>query len=218
MKVCTDACLFGAWLADELENENAGRLLDIGTGTGLLALIIAQKVDASIDAVEIDAEAFHQAEDNFSNSPWSNRLNIFHTPVQQFHPDYKYDIIISNPPFNSNDLRSPDKRRNAALHGSELTAQELLENVKRLLKPGGMFAVLTGARQGELLEKLYNRYDLHLIRKIVVKQDVEKQPFRFIHLTNNGSMPSREEQEILIKHINGEYTNHFRALLKDYYL
>lgn len=99
MKVCTDACLFGAWVANKVQKLKPNSVLDVGAGTGLLSLILAQKTDAIIHAVEIDDEAAKQAEDNFKSSPWSNRIKIINQPVQNIKITGKYDFILSNPPF-----------------------------------------------------------------------------------------------------------------------
>src|SRR6476620_3970566 len=122
MKVCTDACLFGAWVASEIRNEDLERVLDIGAGTGLLSLMIAQNSDAVIDAVEIDDHAYSQVVDNFSSSPWNDRLRVHHCSVQQFEPGCKYDLVISNPPFYEHSLRSPDSKKNMAMHSTHLDA------------------------------------------------------------------------------------------------
>ena len=116
MKVCTDACLFAAWVAAYLQKNkiNPGSILDIGTGTGLLSLMLAQKTLALIDAVEINIDAALQAKENFNASPWKQRLNVFETGILQYNTQMKYDLIISNPPFFNNDLLSPDKNKNTA--------------------------------------------------------------------------------------------------------
>ena len=99
MKVCTDACLFGAWIASEIAGNKIKSVLDIGAGTGLLSLMIAQGSDAHIDAVEIDNEAFLQAVENFKSSPWKDRLYARHCAIQVYDPGHRYDLIVSNPPF-----------------------------------------------------------------------------------------------------------------------
>lgn len=114
MKVCTDACLFGAYAANQLIFINPAECLDIGTGTGLLSLMLAQKIPANIDAVEIEYASYSQAKGNFEHSPWREQLNVFHTDINQFQSEKKYNCIISNPPFFEKDLKSEDEKKNAA--------------------------------------------------------------------------------------------------------
>ena len=142
MKVCTDACLFGAYVADQVKTKAANNILDIGTGTGLLSLMLAQRVPALIDAVEIDEAAYQQAKENFEQSPWKERLFAFNTDVTKFETEKKYDCIISNPPFFENDLKSNDSNKNNAKHDTSLSLDKLLQVVKKLLNDDGIFAVL----------------------------------------------------------------------------
>src|SRR5689334_11682345 len=124
MKVCTDACLFGAWTASAITNEQlpAGLILDIGAGTGLLSLMLGQQLNNSIiHAIEIDAVAAQQAGDNFAASSWSEQLHVYNTAIQSFSPAQQYDFIITNPPFFQNDLASPNAQRNLALHSHQLS-------------------------------------------------------------------------------------------------
>src|SRR4051812_5902465 len=144
MKVCTDACLFGAWISEEVKSKNSKvkSVLDIGTGTGLLSLMFAQKnLQSIIDAVEIDEAAAQQARENFEASPWKERLQIYSTSIKLFISEKKYDLIISNPPFFENDLKSDDSKRNLALHSSQLSLEELLDAITKHLKEDGLFAV-----------------------------------------------------------------------------
>ena len=139
MKVCTDACVFGAWAG----SPEAARILDIGTGTGLLSLMAAQRNQvARIDAVEIDSAAAEQARENIANSPFAGRITVHQSPIQCFEPRYLYDTILVNPPFFQSDLRSPDARVNQAHHAESLTFSELLTAVVRFLGVGGTWHVL----------------------------------------------------------------------------
>ncbi|MBA4166660.1 MAG: methyltransferase, partial [Chitinophagaceae bacterium] len=128
MKVCTDACLFGAWLANEVHD--AVHVLDIGTGTGLLSLMFAQNSSASVNALEIDKDASVQAAENFNSSPWAYRLKVIDKSVQDYTAAFPgtslYDLVFSNPPFYSNDLKSSDSRRNLAQHSEALSLEELV--------------------------------------------------------------------------------------------
>ena len=123
MKVTTDGCLFGAWVAERVRSREsigrhrladgdagAGSILDVGTGTGLLSLIIAQQCSADITAVEIDKDAFQQASENIASSPWTDRIKIFHADARAFEFPGQYDVIISNPPFYENELKGDDTK------------------------------------------------------------------------------------------------------------
>ena len=115
MKVCTDACIQGAFTAAYIREQlpGASPVLDIGAGTGLLSLMLAQSGNGTIDAVELDAAAAQQAAENFAASPWSERLRVFHTDIAHFNPAQRYPFIITNPPFFDNDLQGPHQRRTA---------------------------------------------------------------------------------------------------------
>src|SRR5437868_5022622 len=125
MKVCTDACLFGAYIANELQSIPVNTILDIGAGTGLLSLMLAQKTTAVIDAVEIDNAAFEQAKENIAASPWKEKINTYHADISTFKTGKRYEHIISNPPFFEDDLRSNDEKKNFAKHDSSLTLENL---------------------------------------------------------------------------------------------
>jgi tRNA1Val (adenine37-N6)-methyltransferase len=131
MKVTTDACLFGAWVAKEINNEKIliNNYLDIGTGTGLLSLMIAQKNSSvKIDSIEIDKEAAEQALENVNASSWKERINVIHADAKDFAFTKKYDLIVSNPPFYENELKSPDEKKNMAHHGG-LSLDKLIQAI-----------------------------------------------------------------------------------------
>ena len=137
MKVTTDGCLFGAWVANAINNSELiiNNCLDIGTGTGLLSLMLAQKnPQIKIDAVEVDKDAFEQAKKNIAESPWANRIKVYHADIKVFGSAKKYDVIISNPPFYENELKGNDEKKNIAHHNDGLLLPELLKIIKRILK------------------------------------------------------------------------------------
>lgn len=222
MKVCTDACLFGAWVGRKVESgqltvdrKNNSRALDIGTGTGLLPLMLAQKSDGWIDAIDINHSAAQQAEENIQASKWKDQITVHPVNILEWKSE-PYDLIISNPPFYENDLKSPDTDRNLALHDSGLTLLSLFENVARLLKPNGKFALLLPAhRQTEAME-LAKQWGWTYSEFVQVCQTEKHTPFRVMFWFEK-SITASEEKTIRIKE-NGVYTENFRDLLRDYYL
>jgi tRNA1Val (adenine37-N6)-methyltransferase len=236
MKVCTDACLFAAWLTNKMQipNPKFQKVLDIGTGTGLLALMYAQKNPfAFIDAVEIDKAAALQAKENFRASPWKERLHIYNTSIQQFSnskiPQFRqstsqpinqstrYDLIISNPPFFENHLKSNDAIRNLALHSEELSLEELLNAIDINLKDDGNFAVLLPYHRTKQFIDSALGNSFHPAEKILIKQTQTHNYFRSILLFTREEV-STKQSETIIQNEDGKYTNEFVKFLRDYYL
>lgn len=223
MKVCTDACLFGALTANlklilsEVEGQTSN-CLDIGTGTGLLSLMFAQKnADTIIDAVELDTAAAEQANENFSASPWKERMNIFNTDILSFNIKKKYDLIISNPPFFEDDLRSPDQDKNNAKHDTSLSLTGLLQVVQKYLTKDGMFALLLPHHRVDHFIEEAGKQELYLIQKILVKQTDRHDHFRgILFFGRKNAEPSNASMSIKDKEEN--YTPEFVAALKEYYL
>ncbi|HSQ44529.1 MAG TPA: methyltransferase [Ginsengibacter sp.] len=219
LKVCTDSCLFGAWIADEIQQKkiNPETVLDIGTGTGLLALMLAQKTNVRIDAVEIDEAAFNQAEENIIESPWAGQIRLFHSNIKNFNAGFKYDLIISNPPFYENDLKSQDEGKNVSRHGVMLSLEELIIASKNLLSEDGMLAVLLPWHRSMIFEEIASQHSFFIKEKIKVKQTASHNYFRsMLLLTSNRA--KKTEMEIVIKNNENEYSDEFKLLLKDYYL
>jgi tRNA1Val (adenine37-N6)-methyltransferase len=217
MKVCTDACLFGAYVADELQQHLVKTILDIGTGTGLLSLMLAQKTTAVIDAVEIDEAAFNQAKENIAQSPWKEKINIFNSDILKFQPNKKYDCIISNPPFFESDLKSDDEKKNFARHDTSLTLTGLLNAVATHLSNDGFFAVLLPYHRSIYFEEESLKLNFHLIKKILVKQTAKHDYFRAMLIFSRIECATVTD-EITIKNEASNYSAEFIELLKDYYL
>ena len=240
MKVCTDACLFGAWVAKRPSLENASTILDIGTGTGLLSLILAQVTDKNntkITAVEIEAQAAAEASSNFNLSKWSERLMLVNDSIQNYatsigkgefvskglHNNFLFDIVISNPPFYEGDLKSPDTNKNKAAHSTELSWSSLVENTASLLKEEGHFFVLVPTLRAYTMQKLAEANHLYLAEEVLVYNDAKHLPFRsFLHFQKNMNSLDKGNSvlrnKIVIKNTDNTYSTAFTELLKDYYL
>ena len=222
MKVTTDACLFGAWAVGEVESGKlkAESFLDIGAGTGLLALMFSQKINAEIDCIEIDKEAAQQAKENAEASPWKERIKVIHADAKNFHFEKKYDLIISNPPFYEKEIRSSKDNKNIAHHSDELKLDELLEIIKNNLSKNGGFYLHLPYKRNQEIKKLFRDHQLHIDKIVFVKQSVDHDYFRIML---RGKLKHQENEETEFDEISicdkeQKYTSEFADLLKDYYL
>jgi len=217
MKVTTDACLFGAWAAKKMseKNWNGKRLLDIGTGSGLLSLMIAQQNDLHIDAVEIDLLAAEQASGNFSASPFRNNLKIIHSDILHFSQEC-YDCIISNPPFYEAELSSPKQEKNIAHHSQQLKWKELLSIINQKLNYDGTFFLLLPFKRKKI-EILLAANQLFINEIITVRQTNQHLPFRCM-IMGSKKESTHSSNDLSICDDKKQYTPVFIQLLKDYYL
>jgi len=223
MKVTTDACLFGAWVAEEVRSQESGvrSSLDIGTGTGLLALMLAQKnPEANILAIEIDKDAAEQATNNIDSSLWKDQVDLLKADVKDFSFPEKFDLIISNPPFYEKELRSDTDKKNIAHHSENLTLKELLVIIKDHLTKTGLFFLLLPYKRNEEIKKLFKDHDLNISKILFVRQSVKHDYFRIMLKGNLSEQKSIETEfnEMSIWDDSQQYTNEFKQLLKDYYL
>lgn len=214
MKVCTDACILGA----STDVENVNNILDIGTGTGLLSLMLAQRSNAQINAVEIDEDAYQQALTNIQASRFFDKIKVNHQRIQDFISTKTYDLIISNPPFYQQSLKSSDAKTNKALHAVELSFDDLIDSVLRLLSIEGKFVVLLPPFEIEKLIQIAQKKGLYLSKKILIRHDESKPIFRVIATFLTKKVYDLEEKALIIHNEDGKtYSNEFRDLLKDYY-
>ena len=216
MKVCTDACLFAAYVANELTGSEQ-KILDIGTGTGLLSLMIAQQTDALMDALEIDEMAVTQAITNVSQSPWPQQVQVHHADFLAFTTAKKYDLIMSNPPFFEDDLKTASPKKNLARHDDSLPFSTLIRHAKSMLAQDGRLALLLPHHRTASVMALLKENDLHCCNMLQVRQTPAHPFFRTILIAgvheNNYS-----ENECTIRADDGQYSPAFIALLQPYYL
>jgi tRNA1Val (adenine37-N6)-methyltransferase len=215
MKVGTDGVLLGAWVSVQQEN----KILDIGTGTGILALMLAQRSSSEIVAVEIEPSSCRQAMENFGNSPWKNRILAINASIQDYSATANtiFDLIISNPPFFSNSLKTHLPERTLARHNDLLLPEEILSSVSRLLSQDGRFALILPYVESTLFIVDAAMHEFYCTRKTMVKSSVKKKPHRLL-MEFSRSRKKPEESELVIYDDFGNYTQAYRDLTKEFYL
>jgi len=221
MKVCTDACLFGAWAAADGQMQAAKNILDIGSGTGLLSLMLAQKTAATITAIEIEESAYNQTVSNFDLSPWKERLDVVHTSIQDYAANNKqqlFDCIITNPPFYEQDLTSPDHAKNLASHSTALSWDNLAKSVASLLQGNGTWYVLVPTLRAYTMQKIASNYGLYLSEECLMYNDAKHLPIRAMLKFVKQKEATIKRDRIVIKNGDQSYTTDFTRLLKEYYL
>lgn len=215
MKVGTDGVLLGAWTE---VGQGAARILDIGTGSGLIAIMLAQKCEAEITGVDIDADAVSQARENGAQTPWSQRLHFLQTDVLEYTPACRYDLIVCNPPFFENDLQSSDRKRNAARHSESLPFVRLIDKVRELLVPDGRFNVILPALTAEAFAQTAWERGLNLCGKCAIYTKPGLPPKRILLGLKNGASNYPDTASLYIYNKVGEYTEEYRRLTGNYYL
>jgi tRNA1Val (adenine37-N6)-methyltransferase len=218
MKIGTDGVLLGAWTPVE---KNIFSILDIGTGTGIIALMLAQRSSASqIDALEIDENAFEQATDNFENSPWNDRLFCFHAALDEFveEPEDEYDLIVSNPPFYSEDYKSSNDQRDLARFQDAMPFEDLVEAAALLLSENGIFSVIIPFKEEENFLALAKKYKLFPLKITRVKGTPTTETKRSLLAFSRNENRTLRVDELIIETARHIYTPEYIALTKDFYL
>ncbi len=218
MKVGTDGVLLGAWTP--IEN-NPFNILDIGTGTGIIALMLAQRSNAEqIDALEIDEEAYEQATDNFENSPWNDRLFCFHAGLDEFveEPEDEYDLIVSNPPFYSENYKSNSEQRDLARFQDAMPFEDLVEAADLLLSENGIFSVIIPFKEEENFLALANEYELYPIKITRVKGAPNSEIKRSLLAFSRNKKSDFPVDELIIETARHQYTPEYIELTKEFYL
>lgn len=218
MKIGTDGVLLGAWTP--IEN-NPFSVLDIGTGTGIIALMLAQRSHAEqIDALEIDEDAYEQATDNFENSPWNDRLFCFHAGLDEFveEPEDEYDLIVSNPPFYSEDYKSDNEQRDLARFQDAMPFEDLIEAAALLLSENGIFSVIIPFKEEEKFLALANEYELYPLKITRVKGTPTSEIKRSLLAFSRNEISNFPIDELIIETARHIYTPEYIALTKDFYL
>ncbi len=217
MKVGTDSVLLGAWTP----SGNESQILDIGTGSGILALMMAQRnQNAEIDAVEIDPDAAELAKLNVQLSPWSDRIEIFNTTIQAFSgvAEHKYSLIICNPPFFTDSLKAPSKARNLARHNDSLPVKDLLESTSNLLSENGKAAFIVPADAYENWRNESAKHHLFPEYLTWVKSSPTHVPHRAMVMFSRKEDNIIPEDEVCIYTSEKIHSQEYREITKDFYL
>ncbi len=217
MKVGTDAVLLGAWV---LPN-GSKRILDIGTGTGVIALMIAQKSQAHIDAIDIDEDAVLQASQNVLGSKFSEKISVTKSSLQEYSKTnpQKYNLIITNPPYFEQSLKSSDEQRSHARHADVLPFEELLDGVLKLLDEKGKFCLILPTLEAEKFRALAEKRGLHLSKLLRVKSRIDKDSDKR-HLMQFEIKPTEFSETTIAIELSErhQYTDEYKELTKDYYI
>lgn len=214
MKVGTDGVLLGAWA----DVANATSALDIGTGTGLIALMLAQRNRLmTIDAIDIDIEATVQATENIERTYFSSQIKVSHTSLQNLITDKKYDLIVSNPPFFVDSLESPDIQRTLARHTKSLSAIELIDSASRLISNVGRLCLIYPFEYKDDLLRVGKEYNLYTTRITNVYPTLKSNPKRIL-IELSKIQKTISENDLIIEYERHQYSPEFSQLVKEFYL
>jgi len=218
MKVGTDGVLLGSWAPI---GHNPFSILDIGAGTGIIALMLAQRTSAEqIDALEIDEEAYEQAVDNFENSPWGDRLFCFHAGLDEFieEPEDEYDLIVSNPPFYAEDYKTENDQRDLARFQDAMPFEELIEAADLLLSENGIFAVILPFKEEQKFISLAKEFELYPTKITHIKGTPKSEIKRSLLAFSRNENQVFDIDELIIEIDRHVYTPEYIELTKEFYL
>jgi len=216
MKVGTDAVLLGS-VADVTKVAN---ILEIGTGCGVIALILAQRSHSRIDAIAIDEESVKQAKENVMNSPWTDLINIIHSSLQEFIPQSKekYDLIISNPPYFSRSLKSDDRKRNLSRHTDSLSFDELIFRASILMTTSASLWVILPVKESKEFMEIAGKSGLFIHFTIKITPKTGKAYHRIILQLKKLKAEKVEEKTLIIRNSDDSYSREYMDLTKEYYV
>ncbi|HAA58251.1 MAG TPA: tRNA (adenine-N(6)-)-methyltransferase [Myxococcales bacterium] len=218
MKVGTDGVLLGAWV----DLHGCQRILDVGTGSGLIALMLAQRSEAHIDAIEVDTDAVQQARENVQRSPWPTQVDVLEQSLQDYAQQHSYDLIVSNPPFFQPTQSNTKQQRRTARHQDSLTPAELVQHASQLLRANGQLSAIYPTQEYADFASLAAQHGFVCRRTLHVKGRDYKPVKRVLSqwsLTPDARDSECHEETLIIEnHERHDYTPAYRALTRDFYL
>ena len=213
-RVGTDGVILGAYA----DVSTAKRILDIGSGTGLIALMLAQRSKADITALEPDNESYQQLLENISASKWDDRIHAVNGIIQEYNPGFRFDLIVSNPPYFINSIKNPDARRSAARHNDNLSHQDLLKSVSELLEDKGIFSVIMPFAEGNIFIAEASEYGL-FCNSILKIKPLPASDIRRLVVSLSRHKTKTAEKYLTIEHgPRHEFTEEYKVLTRDFYL
>ncbi len=216
MKIGTDAILLARW-TEVSDNDD---VIDIGTGCGLIPLMLAQKGIKSADAVEIDNDSYEEAAQNFSNSAWNSRLSAIHDDIKHYAEicEKKYDLVVSNPPFYFGDNIPEKAKKGLARHTNTLSYNDLLSSVKKIMKPEGRFSLVLPAIESKTFLKDAENQGFYLEKELLIVPIEGKEPNRINMQLVVNQVNSIKTETFVLRHPDHSFTKEYKDFLKDYYL
>ena len=214
MKIGTDGILLGAWV--KANNKKHG--LDIGTGTGVIAIMQCQKNDTiNMDAIDISKNAIADAEINFKNCPWKNRLSLGHKDLNKFQPIKKYDFIVSNPPYFKDSLKPENSERTKARHSASLDLIDIFNFCKTYLSKKGTLNLILPHDQANSCKIIAKQFNFHTSRECLVYPKPNKNPHRVLFEFQEENVPFQAEEIIIEDNGRHQYSKYYKKLTRDFY-
>ncbi len=215
MKVGTDAVLLGAWT----KIQNTKTILEIGTGSGVISIMLAQRSEVKIEAIDIDKSSVNQASDNFKISPWNKHLAAKHFSLKEFIIESKnqYDLIVSNPPFFIDSLKSPNKNKTRSKHTDELSYSDLIQGLIHFLSPQGRACLILPFTESKSFINLARLENIYLNKQLLIKPKKSKQANRIL-MEFSFSKTTLEKDEIYLRKADNSFSDKYKNMSKDYYL
>jgi tRNA1Val (adenine37-N6)-methyltransferase len=216
MKVGTDGILLGSWV----NTKNIQSILEIGTGSGVIALMLAQKTNAKITAIDIDKNSISQAKKNIANSKWPKQIVTQNISFQDFikSSNKTFDLIVTNPPFFDNSLKSPEAKKNLAKHNDNLSYEDLILGIKKILSVNGSFYTIFPYSEGMIFMAKAQLMNLFCTKTLLIKPNIKKPVNRILFKFQFNKSAKIIENKITIKNENNTFSKEFVDLTKDYYM